>query len=64
LGQAADEEEILKLRGSMLAAVQEDIQANAEGKPAMAKLRMLPQVTATLQKYTRSRPYDQVNTHY
>jgi transcription factor SPN1 len=34
----------------MVQAIQEDIQANADGKPALAKLRLLPQVTNTLRK--------------
>lgn len=34
----------------MLGAVKRDLDANADGKPAVHKLRMLPQVTATLQK--------------
>ncbi|KAJ3541288.1 hypothetical protein NM688_g6108 [Phlebia brevispora] len=49
LDRAADEE-VSRLRESMLAAAADDEQANREKMPATAKLRLLPQVMETLRK--------------
>lgn len=50
LDRAADEE-VSRLRESMLLAAQEDEQANREKMPATSKLRLLPTVVETLRKY-------------
>lgn len=50
LDRAADEE-VSRLREAMLAAAQDDEQANREKLPATSKLRLLPQVMEVLRKY-------------
>ena len=49
LDRAADEE-VSRLRETMLAAAADDDQANRDKIPATAKLRALPQVLDTLRK--------------
>lgn len=49
LDRAADEE-VSRLRESMLMTAAEDEQANKEKMPATAKLRLLPSVLETLRK--------------
>lgn len=49
LDRAADEE-VSRLRESMLAAAADDEQANREKLPATSKLRLLPQVMEVLRK--------------
>ena len=49
LDRAADEE-VSRLREAMLAAAADDEQANKEKLPAIAKLRLLPQVMEVLRK--------------
>ena len=49
LDRAADEE-VSRLRETMLAAAADDEQANRDKIPATAKLRALPQVLDTLRK--------------
>jgi transcription factor SPN1 len=49
LDRAADEE-VSRLREIMLTAAEDDIRANEEKLPAMAKLRRLPQVMEVLRK--------------
>lgn len=45
------DEEVSRLRESMLAAADDDEKANKEKLPATAKLRMLPEVMNVLRKY-------------
>ncbi len=49
LDRVADEE-VSRLREAMLAAAADDEQANKEKLPAIAKLRLLPQVLEVLRK--------------
>lgn len=44
------DEEVSRLRESMLSAAADDEQANREKEAAMAKLKLLPQVMETLRK--------------
>ncbi|KAH9815477.1 hypothetical protein DFH28DRAFT_968039 [Melampsora americana] len=44
------DEEVSKLRARMLGAVNMDLEANEERRPATAKMMLLPLVTATMQK--------------
>jgi transcription factor SPN1 len=50
LDRAADEE-VSRLRESMLVAAQNDVSNKQEKLPATAKLRLLPQVMDVLRKY-------------
>ena len=50
------DEEVSRLRESMLAAAVDDEQANREKLPATSKLRLLPQVMEVLRKYAASPP--------
>jgi transcription factor SPN1 len=45
------DEEVSRLRESMLAAAADDEQANREKSPATAKLKLLPSVMEVLRKY-------------
>jgi hypothetical protein len=45
------DEEVSRLRDSMLSAAAEDMQANKDKQPATAKLKLLPQVMEVLRKY-------------
>jgi transcription factor SPN1 len=49
LDRVADEQ-VSRLREAMLAAADEDQQANAEKLPATSKLKLLPQVMEVLRK--------------
>ena len=53
LDQFADEE-VSRLREMMLAAADDDIEANRRKAPAAGKLRLLPQVMEVLRKYVLS----------
>ncbi|KAG0148160.1 hypothetical protein CROQUDRAFT_655311 [Cronartium quercuum f. sp. fusiforme G11] len=44
------DEEVSQLRSKMMAAVNEDNEANEERRPATAKMMLLPMVTSTMQK--------------
>ncbi len=44
------DDEVARLRESMLHAADEDIRANSEKLPATSKLRMLPEAMDTLRK--------------
>jgi transcription factor SPN1 len=44
------DDEVSRLRDTMIQAADEDTVSNKEHLPATAKLRMLPQVTEVLQK--------------
>ena len=63
LDQFADEE-VSRLREMMLAAADDDIEANRRKAPAAGKLRLLPQVMEVLRKYVLSclvsKPYTKV----
>lgn len=50
LGSALEEDTVKKLKADMAAAQMEDLDANGNGQPATAKLRMLKRVSDTLQK--------------
>lgn len=50
LDQFADEE-VSRLREMMLAAADDDVEANRRKAPAAAKLRLLPQVMEVMRKY-------------
>jgi transcription factor SPN1 len=52
LDRAADEE-VSRMRESMLAAAASDVQANQDKLPATSKLRLLPQVMEILRKYAK-----------
>lgn len=58
LGQAAEEELVLKLRQDMLGAAQADVDASSMRKPAFNKLNMLSIVVSTMQKCVFWYPID------
>ena len=47
------DEEVSALRSDMMAAAEEDEEAKRYKQPATSKLRLLPRVVSTLQKYAR-----------
>lgn len=48
------DEEVSRLKETMILAAEEDIASNRERLPATSKLKMLPQVVEILQKYVLS----------